>query len=288
MRLLTGFGFRVWGGAVLGMFTATSVHAESAYQQALRTGSARVAVYNQVPWGVTDEKGEYHGFAVDVLRTALERMGIGKFEAVSTEFSALIPALQAHRADAVTAGLFVTPERCRLVAFGDPDIKMTDALLVKTGNPKNLHSYEDVAKNAAATIGTARGFSTAADALAAGVPRDRQTLFPDNQAAISALIAGRVDAVSATAASIAALYDDLKTKGVERAVPFVGKRDAAGQPHFNYAAVAFRQKDADFRDAYNMQLKAMKIDGALLKILQKYGFSEAEMPDATSSSLCGR
>lgn len=287
MGLLTSIGLR-WVAVGLGIVTATSVHAESAYQQALRTGSARVAVYNQVPWGVTDEKGEFHGFAVDVLRTALDRMGVRKFEAVSTEFSALIPALQAHRVDAVTAGLFVTPERCRLVAFGDPDIKMTDALLVKAGNPKNLHSYEDVAKNSTATIGTARGFSTAADALAAGVPKDRQILFPDNQAAISALIAGRIDAVSATAASIAALYDDLKNKGVERAAPFVGKRDASGQPHFNYAAVAFRQEDADFRDAYNVQLKAMKTDGALLRILQKYGFSEAEMPDAASSDVCAR
>lgn len=129
-----------------GLIAATAAHADSTYQQALSAGSVRVAVYNQAPWGLKDANGEFNGFSVDVLRTALSRMGVKKFEAVSTEFGALIPALQAHRVDVVTAGLFITPERCRLVAFGDPDIKMADALLVKAGNPKNLHSYEDVAK----------------------------------------------------------------------------------------------------------------------------------------------
>lgn len=272
----------------VGLITGTAAHADSTYQQALRSSSVRVAVYNQAPWGVRDANGDFHGFSVEVLRTALGRMGVKKFDAVSTEFGALIPALQAHRVDVVTAGLFITPERCRLVAFGDPDIKMADALLVKAGNPKNLHSYEDVAKNPDATIGTARGFTTAADALAAGVPSHRQILFPDNQAAVSALIAGRVDSVSATAASIAALYNDVKDKGVERATPFTGKRDAAGNQRFNYAAVAFRQEDADFRDAYDEQLKSMRTDGILLKILVKYGFSEAEMPDTTYSAVCAR
>lgn len=273
---------------LFGIVTNTAVNAESVYQQALRTGSVRVAVYNQAPWGVTDEKGEFHGLAVDVVRTAFERLGIKKLEAVSTEFAALIPGLQAHRIDVVTAALAITPERCQLVAFGDPAAKMADALLVKAGNPKNLHSYEDVAKNPDATIGTGRGFTTAADALAAGVPKDRQILFPDNQAAISALIAGRIDAVSATFGSIVALLEELKNKGVERAVPFNGKRDASGNPHFSYVAPAFRKEDADFRDAYNAQLKSMQADGTLLKILQKYGFSESEMPDATASAVCAR
>ncbi|WP_194456439.1 ectoine/hydroxyectoine ABC transporter substrate-binding protein EhuB [Bradyrhizobium sp. CCBAU 53421] len=273
---------------LFGMVTLTAANAESVYQQAVRTGSVRVAVYNQAPWGVTDEKGEFHGLAVDVVRTAMERLGIKKLEAVSTEFAALIPGLQARRIDVVSAALAITPERCQLVAFGDPAAKMADALLVKAGNPKNLHSYEDVAKNPDATIGTGRGFTTAADALAAGVPKERQVLYPDNQAAISALIAGRIDAVSATFGSIVALLDDLKNKGVERAVPFNGKRDAAGNPLFSYVAPAFRKEDSDFRDAYNVQLKSMQADGTLLNILQKYGFSASEMPDAIASAVCAR
>jgi polar amino acid transport system substrate-binding protein len=284
--LLTKLAFRIVLG--LGFIWSACAQAETTFERAKRTNSARVAIYNQAPWGIRDANGEYHGFSVDIICAALERMGINSMEAVSTEFAALIPSLQARRVDALSGSLFITPERCKMIAFGNPDIKMGDGFLVRAGNPKDIHSYEDIARNPDAKIGTGRGNSTAADALKLGVPSDRQILFQDNQAAVSALIAGRIDAVSATAGSIAALDNDIKGKGIERADPFNGVRDAQGNPRYNYAGVAFNESDTDFRDAYNDALKSIQSDGTLLKILLKYGFTASELPSVLTSDLCGK
>ncbi|WP_369392660.1 hypothetical protein [Paraburkholderia kururiensis] len=41
--------------------------------------------------------------------------------------------------------MYITPERCKQVAFADPQYQIQDTLLVLKGNPKKLHSYADVA-----------------------------------------------------------------------------------------------------------------------------------------------
>ncbi len=266
----------------------STARAQGAFETAKRTGKITVGIYNQAPWGFQAADGKISGQAVDVLMTAFKGMGINEFAPVISEFSALIPGLQARRFDVIAAGLFIRPDRCKLVAFGNPDIRMGDGLLVRAGNPHKIHSYEDIAKNPAVKIGTARGNVQAQTAVAAGIPADRQLLFPDNQSALSGLIAGRVDAVSATAASIVTLARDAKESGVERALPFTGLRDANGNEQFGYPGLAFRLEDADFRDAYNVELAKMRAAGTLLEINKRYGFGEADMPaaDKTAQALC--
>jgi polar amino acid transport system substrate-binding protein len=253
-----------------------------------KSGKVIVGIYNQAPWGFQSRDGKISGQSVDVLRTAFQRIGIKEITPVISEFSALIPGLQAKRFDVVAAGLFIRPDRCKLVAFGNPDIRMGDGFLVRAGNPHKIHSYEDIAKNPTLKIGTARGNVQAQTATAAGIPADQQLLFPDNQSALSGLIAGRVDAMSATAASIVTLAKDAKESGIERALPFAGSRDAKGNEQFGYPALAFRLEDSDFRDAYNVELAKMTNDGTLLEINKRYGFSEADMPapDKTSQAIC--
>ena len=51
------------------------------------------------------------------------------------EYGAMIPGLQAGRHDAVTAGLFMKPERCAAVAYSEPVLCDAEAMLVKKGNP---------------------------------------------------------------------------------------------------------------------------------------------------------
>jgi polar amino acid transport system substrate-binding protein len=253
---------------VLGVAAQTG-YAQGTLEAARKSGTVVVGIYNQAPWGFQASDGKISGQSVDVLVTAFQRMGIKDFTPVISEFSALIPGLQAKRFDVVAAGLFIRPDRCRLVAFGNPDIRMGDGLLVRTGNPHNIHSYEDIARNPAVKIGTARGNVQAQTATNLGVPAERQLLFPDNQSALAGLIAGRVDAVSATAASIVTLARDAKGSGVERALPFTGPRDAQGKEAF-------------------VELAGMVKDGTLLQINQRYGFSEADMPepDKTAQAIC--
>ncbi|WP_348628414.1 transporter substrate-binding domain-containing protein [Mesorhizobium sp. WSM3862] len=65
-------------------------------------------------------------------------------EPVVTEWGSLIPGLQADRFDIITDSMFILPERCRNVLFTDLIATIPTAAAVPKGNPKDLHSYEDI------------------------------------------------------------------------------------------------------------------------------------------------
>lgn len=257
------------------------------FEAAKKSGRVSIAFYNQYPWGYRTPDGKIAGQAIDVITTAFGRMGIKEFDPVVSDFSSLIPGLLARRFDAVGVGLYITPERCKLVIFGDPDIRMPDGMIVRKGNPHKIARYEDIAADKNLKLGAARGLAQAQNAQLAGVSSSQILYFPDNASAFSALIAGRVDAVTATAASIVGLLKDAKEADVQRAVPFTGYRDAQGNEKVGYPGVAFRPEDKDFRDAYNAELAKMKKDGTLAEINKRYGFDDSDSPgDKTSSELC--
>src|SRR6218665_22009 len=56
--------------------------------------------------------------------------GVKKVDGVLTEGGALIPGLRAGRFDVIAAGMYVTPGRCKQVAFADPQYQIADTLLV--------------------------------------------------------------------------------------------------------------------------------------------------------------
>jgi polar amino acid transport system substrate-binding protein len=270
----------------LSLGTTSTASAQDTLSRAKQTGKVTIGIFNGYPWAYVDNSGAVKGQAVDVLKAAFEPLGITQVEPVVTEFAALIPGLQSRRFDVIAAGLYITPERCKLVAFGNPDLKVGDGLLVLKGNPKKLVSYADIAQKKDIILASGRGSIQIASALKAGVPNDRMLLFPDLQAALSAMLAGRADAVTATTPSIIALAKS--SDKTERALPFTGGVDAEGKPIFGYPGLAFRKADADFRDAYNAQLTELKSSGKLLEILKRYDFSENDVPgdDVTPDVLC--
>ncbi|RVK31274.1 ectoine/hydroxyectoine ABC transporter substrate-binding protein EhuB [Sinorhizobium meliloti] len=261
-------------------------HAQEVLSKAKESGTVRVGIFNQAPWGYVDAEGRIKGQAIDTLRAAFAPLGITKVDAVVTDFGALIPGLTSKRFDVIAAGLYIKPERCKLVAFGNPDIQMSDALLVRKGNPKNLHSYADIATDESSTLATGRGNVQYQHAIDAGVPKERISAFTDNDAELAALISGRVDAVVETAATISTFA---KTSDqVERALPFAQPVSADGKTLYGYPALAFRPADSDFRDAYNAELKKLRESGKILEILEQYGFAEPDLPpeNLTSADLC--
>ncbi|MCA9563880.1 MAG: DUF4202 family protein, partial [Myxococcales bacterium] len=104
--------------------------------------------------------------------------------------------------DAVTAGLFMKPERCAAVAYSEPILCDAEALLVKKGNPKGFRSYEDIAADDSATVGAPGGGTEEKLALQAGVPRNRVIVVPDGQSGLKMLQDGRIDAYSLPVLSI--------------------------------------------------------------------------------------
>lgn len=263
-----------------------ALRAETTRERVLREGRIVIGISNGAPWGFRSKNGEPVGFHPELVKAAFESLGVRQVDIVVTEFGALIPALMAQRFDAIAAGLYITPERCALVAFSDPDLKLSDAALVTEGNPKNIHSYAQIAENAGIKFGVGRGSTTAKNAVTAGVLEERMLLFPDIQSNVSALITGRIDVAAFSAPTVARILSDENISGIERALPFQGLQEN-GKEQFGYSAIAFRKEDDDLRDLYNSRLRQLKIDGTVARIMAKNGFSDQERaPDLTSRQVC--
>lgn len=68
--------------------------------------------------------------------------------------------------------------------------------------------------------------------------------------------------------------------------PFFPTKD--GKEIKSAGASVFRKKDTTLLEAYNKGLAKLKESGELLKIIEPFGFTEAEIPpdDMTAESLC--
>ncbi len=251
-----------------------------------REGIARIGYANDIPFGHATADGKITGEAPEIARKILARMGIEKIEGVLVEFDSLIPALKAGRFDIIAAGMFVIPERCREIAFSEPTFSLGQAFLVKKGNPLNLHSYEDVAKNPNAILCVMKGAVEGYYARAVGVPESRIYTVPDTPSGLVAVKNGVSDALALTSLSIQNLVSAAKDPGIERVQPF---RDPViqGKVIRGYGAFGFRKDDRDFLDEFNKHLKAFIGTNEHLETVQPFGFTESELPGrVTTGELC--
>ena len=96
---------------------------------------------------------EFTGFDMDLIRAIGKQMGY-KVEIQNMGFDALIPALNAGNIDVAAAGISITDERKKAVAFSEP--YYTSGLIVMVNKDNNdIKSIEDLkGKRIACQIGT--------------------------------------------------------------------------------------------------------------------------------------
>src|SRR3546814_4895315 len=68
-----------------------------------------------------------------------------------------------------------------------PNYGVGEAFLVQKGNPKSLHSYEDIAKKDDAKLGVVVGAIEGEYASKMDIPVDRAVVFPDVVSALSGI-----------------------------------------------------------------------------------------------------
>ncbi|MFQ5509048.1 MAG: ectoine/hydroxyectoine ABC transporter substrate-binding protein EhuB [Leptospirillia bacterium] len=252
-----------------------------------QSGVVRVGYANEAPFAYMDQAtGRLTGEAPEIAREVARRLGTNRVEGVLTEFGALIPGLKAGRFDVIAAGMYITPKRCREIAFSNPTYRIADAFMVRRGNPLDLHAYADAANNPAARLGVVVGTVERGYAHAAGVPDDRLLVLPDPPSAVAALRAGRIDAYGGTVLTIDSLIAKLDGDGVERADPFRNPV-VDGKPAVGYGAFGFRKGDDALATAFNRELGDFIGSPEHRALVHPFGFSEAMLPgDATAERLC--
>lgn len=285
---MVGFTRSLRGAAVAVALVATallsfSASAAGTLERAREQGYIRVGFANEAPYGFATSSGKLTGEAPEIAKYVLQQLGIKEVDGVLTEFGSLIPGLKAGRFDMIAAGMFVTPKRCQQIDFSNPTYKIASALLVKQGNPKNLHRYEDIAANPDIKLAVLAGAVEKGYGRAAGVKDSQFVTLPDPPSMLAAVQSGRADAAALTTLSISNLAE--KGEGVE----VVGPIDKAGDKSVvGYGAFGFREADDAFRDAVNAQLAKLIGTQKHKDLVWEFGFARDYMlPDKTASQLCG-
>jgi polar amino acid transport system substrate-binding protein len=258
--------------------------AETTWERIQRTGEVRIGYANEFPFAFRKPDGRVTGEAPEIARQIFAALGIPKVQAVETEFGLLIRDLLAGRFDVIAAGMYVLPERCRTILFSEPSYRLGTGFLVRSGNPKNLHGYEDFVVNPSVRLGVVSGAIEGDQARAAGVPDHRIVVYPDTRTAADGVKSGRIDAFAATALTVQGL--------AERAPKLLSRADplhnpvVAGTAAAGRGAFGFRREDQDLRDAFNRALSIFIGTPRHLDLIAPFGFTRAELPDKTTAELC--
>lgn len=279
--VLVGLGVGVY-------FLARGGEQEPTLEAARQEKVIRIAYANEPPYGYLDtETGRVTGEAPEIARVVMKRLGIPKVEPIVAEFNSLIPGLKAGRWDMVAAGMYITPERCREVDFSNPTYVISETLIVKQGNPLDLHSYADIAEKEDAKVGVMSGAVERGYALKTGVPEERIVTFPDYPAAMVALRKGRIDGIGCTILTGGRQLEQADATDLELADPFANPV-IDGQEVKGYGAFAFRKDDDGIREAVNAELAKFIGTPEHLELVRPFGFSEKTLPgDVTAEDLCG-
>jgi polar amino acid transport system substrate-binding protein len=260
---------------------AMAAAAAPTLERARAQGSIRVGFANEAPFAYADASGELTGESVVVFRHVMRELGVPSVEGVLTEWSALIPGLQAGRFDAIVASMYITPARCKQILFANPTFGIGEALIVKKGNPEGLTTYADaLEKNS--RIAFVAGTAEIRHARLAGIKRSQQMIVPDFAAAAAAVKAGRVAAAALTALTAANLA--AKDEDIERAPPFTFEHE--GKSYRGEGSFGFRRQDGELRDAVNGVLARFIGSDEHLAMVAPFGFDRTNLPQKSADQHC--
>ena len=230
--------------------------------QTLKTGvDATFAPHAMVKLG-----GGLQGFNIELGEELAKRMG-KKIEIEGTEFSGLVPGLNAKKYDFVLAPVTVTPERAKSMLFTEGYLN-TDFTFVEKKSAPGIKALEDLkGKTIAVNKGSAYETWTRDNAEKYGFKYD---VYGSNSDAVQAVQAGRADA----------------NLGGNTVSAWAAKQNPEVKTSYTITtglvwALAFRGDDKAGRDAASMALKCLKKDGFVAKTAEKwFGFKPG--PDAAA------
>jgi len=240
-----------------------------------------VGVMGTKPW-VYQEGDGYAGMEYEMLQYILPKLGISKFEYVSTEWDSLIPGLKAKRWDVIFSGMTVTEERRQGagIEFTRPYYFESDRVAVKEDSPYKT-PVDLKGKILATTVGTVEEMQ--AKTMVKNGNGGEIKSFDDFAAPFLALQNGQVDAVivdNTTFGEQKKVTPNIRVIGDPMSLAanpdWQSKQDAAGYK-FGGDGIGVRKEDTALLAALNQALDDMDAEGVRQKILEKYGLWDASL-----------
>jgi ABC-type amino acid transport substrate-binding protein len=257
IRGLGGFGAGGLAVAVAGFLLASSpARAQDASWQTVKDkGLVVCGVDGLLPYSSSDAK--IAGFEVEISQALAKELGVNlKHEWVS--WDGLIPALTSGRCDAIVNGMFITPEREKVIAFSKPYYGSGETILVRKDDMR-IKKLDDLKGK---KTGVLAGSVTVNELEKKGI--GPLAVYPDQNTIIIELNNGRIDAAYLEAPSAAwALQKDksLNVRLVEEYVP---------AERFN-AGVGLRKSDVSLKAKVDEAIGKIVSSGAVSERLKHYG-----------------
>jgi polar amino acid transport system substrate-binding protein len=245
-----------------------------------RDNGLSVGFVQENPFGYINDKGECTGTDIEVTREAARRMGIEDILCVHIAWEGMLPATLSGRVDMIPVGMPSDAAKCEVLLFTDPYQTMGIAALVKAGNPKNIHSYEDFVDSDLILAGSLGALELIIAREDYGVPEERALGFGEQSQAVEAVKTGRADAALYTTNFVARYVLEQGDGPLGQAEPFVS-------PQYFNAGHMFRHEDAQFVAQWNDILYDMKVDGTIKRIFDDFEMApESLLGTEVSSEQC--
>ena len=232
---------------------------KSTLETILKRGELRVGFESgYMPFEMTDKKGDFVGFDIDMAKEMAKAMGV-KFVPLNTAWDGIIPALTTNKFDIIMSGMTITQERNLKINFADPYIIVGQTILLAKKHEGTVKSYRDL--NDPKYIVTSKLGTTGEQAVKRLMPQANYKSFETEPEAALEVVNGKSDAF---------VYD-LPYCVVFNAQQGKGKLVFLDQPFtFEPLAWAINKGDPDFLNWLNNFLRQVKNDGRYDRIYNKW------------------
>jgi len=249
---------------------AAPAFAETTLEKIARTGIMVVGTRTaSPPFGFIDKQNNWGGFSVDLAKLvhANVEKKLGKqikFELKESTPATRIPLLASGAVDLISGTMTITRARRDSLDFSAVFFVTGAQFLVKKGSP-----IRGVRSIAGKRIGAQQG-STNEKVIREKYPQAQLVVFPDQAAAFTALVQGKIDAYT---------NDGVQLAGLKAKAPNPGEWDVVGE-FFTYEpyGMAMRKNESDFRNLVDFTLMDAIETGEYQKLYDKWFGPQGEVP----------
>lgn len=191
-----------------------------------------------IPYKIKLTNGDWDGFDISIMKDFASFLN-KKPVFVDVEWTSIIPSLASYKCDMISVGLVITPERLKVIKFGDI-VYQNELVLAMLKSNENIIKYKELQdliredKSIAAAAGTS-------SALFAGREKLNVKTYNGFDAPINALLTNKADSVLFEFHYINALPENITSK------IFI----LPNKVHIERVSAAFRKKEIKLTEQFN-------------------------------------